>query len=209
MNCHPYFAAFGSLSAALFGLSLGYGTFVSNAIAQAQAPPEASATPAPLPNHKPAPNLVECSPDGEFLVLGAPDGRLKYIRTADGVPLRTFYHCQPTAVAFSPDGTLLVTAGATHGKQGKIKVWSLVEGALVCRIPVESATNLHLYFSNDGQWLVGAGPDSRLHLWQLPQGTLRRSTTLPGDVIRVAFTQNSTAVIGICADGSTERFDIP
>lgn len=198
------------LAAILLAVGLAHQCFAANGFEESpQESPDSTPPSSQTQSTMPPPNLVECSPDGEFFVLGAPDGRLKYIRTANGVTQRTFYQCQPRAVAFSPDGNLLVAAGPANGKQGKIKVWRLADGALVCQIQAELGARLQLYFSHDGQWLAGTGSDSRLHLWQLPQGTLRRSCTLPGDVIRAAFTQDGQAVVAICADGSTTRFGIP
>jgi WD40 repeat protein len=198
------------LAASILAVCLGQECFAANGSDESS--PD---SPDPIPPSKqsqttrPTPILVECAPNGEFFVAAAPDGRLKCVRAADGITLRTFYQCQPRAVAFSPDSTLLVTAGAANGKPGKIKVWSLADGALVCEIHAELAARLKLSFSHDGQWLAGAGSDSRLHLWQLPEGKLRRSSTLPGDVIRTAFTQKGRAVFAICADGSTTRLGIP
>lgn len=156
----------------------------------------------------PPSNLVEISPDGGFYVLGSRDGRIKYIRIADAVTLRTFYHCNPQAIAFSPDGKLLVSAGGANGRPGKIKVWNLVEGLLVCEMRAELASPLLLLLSPDGQWLAVTGSDSRLHLWDLTEGTPVRSGSVPGNILRAAFTRDGQAVVTISTDGSTARFAI-
>jgi WD40 repeat protein len=203
------FTVFGSLATMLLALSMGHGSFVSNAIAQAQAPPEAPTTADPVTDNAPAQCLVECSPDGECYVRATLDGRLKYARTADGVTLRTFYQCHPRSVAFSPDGHLLVCASTSNGRPGRLKVWKLVDGALLCEMETAVVDDAPLSFSPDGHVLASTGPGSRLNLWQLPQGELKWSATLPRDITRIVFADQGRAVVAICTDGSVTRIPVP
>jgi WD40 repeat protein len=148
-------------------------------------------------------------PDGESYVRATADGRLKYARTADGVTLRTFYHCHPRSVAFSPDGQLLACASTSNGRPGRLKVWKLADGALLCQMDTAVGDNSPLCFSPDGHVLASTGPGSRLNLWQLPQGKLKWSATLPRDITRIVFADQGRAVVAICTDGSVTRIPVP
>jgi len=71
------------------------------------------------------------------------------------------------AVAFSPDGAWLATAGAT----GPIELWQVTDGALVASIPYP--TTLHnIHFSPDGSRLIAAGVDRRATSWTIPGAAL-------------------------------------
>src|SRR5262249_17314274 len=79
---------------------------------------------------------VHYSPDGSMVASGGNDGTIKLGRAADGMLLRTLTgHQVPTpqtqllatvqSVAFSPDGTLLASAG----NDGTVFVWRVADGS--------------------------------------------------------------------------------
>src|SRR4029450_6564127 len=68
---------------------------------------------------------------------------------------------------FSPDGTLIATAGY----QGPIEIWRASDGALVGSIPYP--TTIHnMRFSPDGRQLIAAGVDRRVTFWNMATATL-------------------------------------
>lgn len=198
-----------SLAAMLLSLSFGQQIFTPSASAQSADHFDPSPAAVPELGDGMSRNIVACSADGKFFVLATPDGRLKYTRTADGVTLRTFYHCHPRAAAFSPDGHLLITAGAAQGHPGKIKVWRLPEGALVCQWEAEVTDQLQLRVSPDGLVLAGNGSDAQLHLWRLPEGTPKRSVPLPRAISQIAFTDEGRSVVAIGLNGSITFWEAP
>jgi WD40 repeat protein len=210
MNRPDRSTVFGSLAVALLALSMGDKNFFApSASAQSSGASDAPQAVAPAPDNAPAQCPVQCSPDGESYVRATADGRLKYARTADGVTLRTFYHCHPRSVAFSPDGQLLACASMSNGRPGRLKVWKLADGALLCQMDTAVGDNSPLCFSPDGHVLASTGPGSRLNLWQLPQGKLKWSATLPRDITRIVFADQGRAVVAICTDGSVTRIPVP
>ena len=70
------------------------------------------------------------------------------------------------AVAFSPDGRLLVTAGRDHD----VIVWDVASGEIVHRFAeAQSGSVADARFSPDGRWIVTAGPRSA-RLWNVSDG---------------------------------------
>ncbi len=158
--------------------------------------------------------LATCSPDGEYYVFATANGHLKYGRTRDGTTLRTYYLCQPKAVAFSPDGRLLAAAGGSSGWPGKVKVWRIEDGALLCNVPTETGSNPRLSFSSDGLWFASTNGGSRIDLWQMPEWTLKWSETFAQNVSDISFASQDQALVVILADRSSramqrERADWP
>ncbi len=69
---------------------------------------------------------------------------------------------QVTAFALSPDGRLVVTAGA-HGAA----LWDVRTGSELARLFAGGAPAWKVAFSEDGSRVVGAGPDGHLHTWDV------------------------------------------
>jgi len=102
------------------------------------------------------------------------------------------------AVAFSPDGQLLATAGS--GKTARL--WQVPSGELVRTLPGHTGVVYAVAFSPDGQLLATAGGDRTARLWQVPSGELLR--TLPGHtgwVSTVAFSPDGQ----LLATAGTDR----
>ena len=75
-----------------------------------------------------------------------------------------------TAVAFSPDGTLLATASLDQ----TVKIWSTAAWTLRQTLTGTGTAVLSVAFSPNGQQLVSGGLDGRLKLWNLIRSRGRR-----------------------------------
>jgi len=156
------------------------------------------------------PKLADSSADGEFYVCATSDGRIKYCGTEDGVTLRTFYICQPEAVALSPDGRWLAAAGNFKGCPSKLKVWNVKDGSLLCSLETDVDSLSLLRFSPDGMFLASITGGSRIDLWLLPDGERQWSETFPKNISHLAFTsQGCGALVVVCEDGKAVRFPRP
>jgi hypothetical protein len=69
-------------------------------------------------------------------------------------------------LAFSPDGTLLVSGGA----DGVLRLWDMEQAQQVARQSRDDGAILSLAYSPDGTLLVSASEAGVVRLWQMPEG---------------------------------------
>ncbi len=113
-----------------------------------------------------------------------------------------------TAVAFSPDGQLLATAGYRE-----VLLWNAADGQLVRRISNLAERPHDIEFSADGQQLaVAAGTPGQLgevKLFNVADGILVRDLfTTDDEVFSVAYSPDNTKVAATCADRSLRVYDL-
>ena len=105
-----------------------------------------------------------------------------------------------TAVAFSPDGTLLATASLDQ----TVKIWSTAAWTLRQTLTGSGTGVVSVAFSPNGQELVSGGLDGRLKLWDLSGACLR---TIAAHALPVTATVFSTDGVRIVSgsDDNTIR----
>ncbi len=78
-----------------------------------------------------------------------------------------------TAVAFSPNGTLLATGSGSPSRSGQLKIWRVADGSLLMEMEdAHSDTIVGLEFSPDGQHVATASTDRFAKVFSLRDGTL-------------------------------------
>jgi WD40 repeat protein len=103
-------------------------------------------------------HIARFAPDGRFITAG--DHTAK-IWDASGALLVTFDETTPVAEAdLSPDGRLVVTSGAA------VRVWDAATGAQLRTLDAGAGNTGAVRFSASGAWILGAGEDGVLRLWQ-------------------------------------------
>jgi Tol biopolymer transport system component len=134
-----------------------------------------------LKGHEQAIVGLDVSHDGTMIGSGSDDSTVRLWRLADGRPLRRMdagNHAY--AVAFSPDGALLASAGRARGGIGtfwhqltgggaageSLRIWRVADGALLAAAR-EPEDSMSVAFSPDGGWLAIAGDDGAVTLWRL------------------------------------------
>jgi WD40 repeat protein len=144
---------------------------------------------------------VDFSPDGQRLLSGGDDKRVKVWTTKTGEQVFSLEgHTAPVqSVAFSPDGTRFATASGSYDKQnvllpGEAKVWDAQTGRELFTLRGDDHGLSCVAFSPDGQRLVcGGGPG--VTVWDAQTG--RRL---------LAFRAHDDSVVGVAFSPDGKRF---
>ncbi|KAF7333332.1 WD40 repeat-like protein [Mycena venus] len=107
-------------------------------------------------------------------------------------------HNAVPAVAFSPDGTHIVS-----GSEDKtVRIWDVITGTELQRLQGHSDCVGSVEFSPDGTHIVSGSDDKRVHIWDVIAGTKLRTMHGHSDTVRsVAFSPDGKHVVS----GSTDR----
>ena len=148
-------------------------------------------------------NAVHFSPDGTKLVVASGitglTGVAQIRDAATGDLVREFaQHADVLYDAqFSPDGTLLATAGYDR----VIRIWNAAAGTLLRSMDVHKGAVFALAFHPDGQILASASADETVKLWRVADGERLDTLNAPqGEQVAVAFTPDGEHVISAGAD---------
>jgi WD40 repeat protein len=107
------------------------------------------------------------------------------------------------SLAFSHDGTLLVTSGA----YGPIEIWRVSDGALMTRIPYPT-TVYGVSFSSDDTRLLAAGMDRVATIWRVADGAkLLTLSGHGGEVADAVFSPDGKEIATASFDFTVGRWD--
>jgi WD40 repeat protein len=143
----------------------------------------------------PPPDTVP-GPDGSSAAI---HGKVVTVTHADGSTVELVGHkARITSVAFSDDGTRVVTASADHDG----RIWDVGSGELLHVLRGHFAIVSDARFSPDGRWVVTAGPGTA-GLWSAATGRL--VTFLrghQGKLLSAAFAPGGDAIATGGVDGT-------
>ena len=131
------------------------------------------------------------------------EGRVVTITRADGTTTRLAGHRdRVTSVAFSRDGTRVVTASADHDA----RIWDAGSGVLLQVLLGHFAIVSDARFSPDGRWVVTAGPGTA-GLWSSRSGRLIYLLQgHAGKLLSVAFAPDGRRIATGGEDGTVRLF---
>jgi WD40 repeat protein len=149
---------------------------------------------------------VAVSPDGKMIASGASDQTVRLWETATGrelFPPLTGHGDKVTALAFSPDGKTLVSAGGTEDRT--LKVWNTATGKEVRTIRDPGPTNdiPMLLVSPDGKHILAWVANSLVEVYDLATGAQVSSrTTHERKITSLAFSSDGDLAALGGEDGS-------
>lgn len=92
----------------------------------------------------------------------------------------------PRSVAFTPDGTVLASAGG-NTEDFAIRLWDVASGQSIRKLDGHNGIVWGVAFSPDGQMLVSVSSDATAKIWDWRNGTLLQSLDFPTEVVSVSF----------------------
>lgn len=150
---------------------------------------------------------IAFSPNGHTLATGGDDGTTR-VWSINGTRLAS--HAGGghgvSSLAFSPDGSKLVTANLDLTNNAVL--WSASTGGKIATLQGHSAPINDVAFSPDGQLIVTASQDGTARVWRASNG--QALTVLAGHhgkVFQAAFSPDSRFVATASADGSAREWD--
>src|SRR5262249_11566391 len=111
------------------------------------------------------------------------------------------------SVAFSPDGTQILSGGGAAGKPGEAYLWSTRTGMVARELKGHADRIVELAFSADGTRLVTVDQKAGT-VWDMPSGTPQSDLKGPtGDVRGVAFSLDGARIVTVNHDNSSKVWD--
>jgi WD40 repeat protein len=158
------------------------------------------------------------SPDGKVIAVGTWDS-VKLLELSSGKQLAgpARFNDWVCAVAFSPDGNLLASAGGSEFKPARnayrpsaeVRLWDRRANVERGRLVGHTNKVLCAVFSPDGQTLATGSADQTVRLWDLTNGKERGVLRGHSDAVSsLAFSPDSKTVATAGWDGTVKLWDV-
>jgi WD40 repeat protein len=157
---------------------------------------------------------IASSPDGRTTATATDDGMVHLTSAANEGPDRVIgpLASPVLAMAFSPDGALLLTGAAVSrapGAPGEGRLWRTSTGQPVGPPLRHLAAVTCVAFSPDGKLALTGSDDQTARLWSVAVGcSIGRAMQHPGEVEQVAFDPDGRRLTTLCLARPTRRAEL-
>jgi WD40 repeat protein len=152
-------------------------------------------------------NYLVISPDGNKLVSGSADKKIKIWDLSTGKQVRTLLEnsIHVNYFAISPDWQAI----ATGGPDNTIKIWDFLTGKQIRTISGHTSYVNYLVISFDGKKLASASADNTIKIWDLSTGKeLRTLVGHSGWVNTLAISSDGKQLVSASADNTIKIWDL-
>jgi WD40 repeat protein len=166
----------------------------------------------PIWKRRTGPVPIAVSPRGDLLALGDDDRTIRLLELPNGKPTGVALRGHRdwlSALAFSPDGRLLASAGAPMSGAGQVKVWDVASGRELADLRGHTRAVWCVAFASDGKTVAAGGGDGTVRFWDATTG--REQFLLQGragEVRSLAFSPDGGALAAGHEDGSITLWDL-
>ena len=155
-------------------------------------------------------NAASISADGKLAAL-AGYREIMLVDVASRATVRSLagHRGSVTDVAFTADGTKLVSAAGEPGLFGELKLWNVADGALVRTIVGHRDSLYAVAISPDEKLVATGGYDQDIKLWDAATGQeVRTITGHNGAVFDLAFGREGKLLASASADRTVKLWDV-
>ncbi len=152
-------------------------------------------------------NYIVISPEGEKLVSGGADKKIKVWDVSTGKEIRTLLEnsIHVNYFAISPDWQTI----ATGGSDNKIKIWDFLSGKEIRTLDGHTSYVNYLIISSDGKTLASASADNTIKIWNLSTGKeIRRLMGHSGWVNTLAISSDGKQLVSASADNTIKIWNL-
>lgn len=155
---------------------------------------------------------IAMDPDGRRLVASYADKTIKLWDINSGKEIESFSGKAGLAVAFSPDGSKIITGSSSKAKKHKdarIDLWDVGSGKLIRSFMGHTDVITSVAFSPDGTRIVSGSWDETIKIWDTSTGNTIHSAS--GDIGRinsVAFSPDGSGIVSGSWDRVVRLWDV-